>query len=127
MHMVRHEDIDWTVQGFARGGMEQQFAEMGMKALIQPAGNSMFHRKRPLDDGKSTIEFWSKAREVMPLRLWRQWRWFHLASVAAFVRKPQIENQQFGGLVGTFLDQRLSSEEPLRTSCGALPRRRFEE
>jgi hypothetical protein len=47
-------------------------------------------------------------------------------SVAAFRRKPQIENQQFGGLVGSFLDQRLSSEEPLRTSCGALPRRHYE-
>jgi hypothetical protein len=99
--MVGHEDINRTEQAFARGGMEEQFAEMEMKNFVQPAGGVAFQRDRPLHHGESAIKIRREARQMMPIRLRHERRRFHAASVAAFGRKPQTKKR------------------------GALPRRRY--
>jgi hypothetical protein len=84
---LRHEDIDGAGQAFARGGVQEQFAEVEMKPVIHPAGGATFKRDGPLDNGETAIELGVEPGKMMPLRLRRERRGLHGASVTIFGKK----------------------------------------
>src|SRR5437667_1347161 len=92
--MVGHENIAGAEKAFARGGVQEEFAEVKMKTVVQPARRAVVESGRPMNHSEPAIEFRSKPREMMPFRLRRQRGGFHSRNVAAFGRKPQIEIQE---------------------------------
>jgi len=75
--------------------MHEQFAEVAMKRVVQPAGGLVFESDGPVNHGEAAIEFGGESGKMMPIRLLGERDWFHGTSVAAFGRNPQIKNQKF--------------------------------
>ena len=92
--MVGHENIAGTEKSFARRGVQEEFAEVKMKTMVQPARRAAFEGGRPMNHSETAIKFRSKPREMMPFRLRGQRGGFHDRNVAAFGRKAQIEIQE---------------------------------
>ncbi len=65
VQVVGHEDIDGTEQSFARGGVEQQFAEVPVKRVVQPAGGAAFQGEGPLHHGEAAIKLRREAGKVV--------------------------------------------------------------
>ena len=57
--------------------MQQQFAEVEMKMVVEPARGAVFEGDGPEHGGEAAIEFRIESREMMPLRLLRQGCGFH--------------------------------------------------
>jgi hypothetical protein len=55
--MIGHEDINWAEKALAGCGVQEQFAEMKVKVVIQPASGATFQGGGPEDDRKAPIEF----------------------------------------------------------------------
>ena len=62
--MIRHQAIDGAEQRFARGCVQQQFAELLMKTITQPAGRPFFQSEIPVNECMRLIEFPIQAREM---------------------------------------------------------------
>src|SRR5437660_3107683 len=92
--MVWHENIAGTEKSFARRGVQEEFAEVKMKTMVQPARRAAFEGRRPMNHSETAIKFRSNPREMMPIGLRCHRRGFHGRNVAAFGRKPQIEIQE---------------------------------
>ena len=68
MQMIGPEHVNGTKQIFARSRMEQQFAEVQMKPVIQPAGGAAFEGNGSLDNSDSAITFRGEAGQVVLFR-----------------------------------------------------------
>ena len=75
--MIRHEDISGTEQTFAGGGVQEQFAEMGVERGVQPARGAWFQSDRPQHGGKPLMMLRRKPGQMMPDWLWREGNRFH--------------------------------------------------
>src|SRR5215472_7396586 len=100
MQVIRHQDVRWTEETFTGGGVQKQLPEMCVKTVVQPARGAWFQRNSPQDSGETSIMFWSKPRQMVPIRLWSERRRSHNFSVAADWRPPQTEKGRIRFLGG---------------------------
>ena len=57
VHVIRHQDIGRADEALTGGGVQEQFAEMEMEQVVQPAGGASFQSESPVDHGKAAINF----------------------------------------------------------------------
>ena len=69
MRMIWHEDIYRAKQTFPCGGMQEEFAEMQVKTVIEPASGPAFQGYGPVNNSETAIKFRCEPREMMPVRL----------------------------------------------------------
>ncbi len=64
MQVIGHEAVGWTPHRIMRGGVEEDFAEGGVKGWGKPSAGAVFQGVRPENDGVALIMVAVEAGEV---------------------------------------------------------------
>lgn len=64
MKVVRHQTVDRTEELFACGDVEDDFAECGVKVVVEPALLTVGNGQGPENDGVGLVERTRKTREI---------------------------------------------------------------
>lgn len=91
MNVIRHENVGGAKQALPHDSVQEQFAKMQMKTIVEPARRPAFEGDCPENRGEPVIEFRGQSREMMPFRLHCQRHSFHSSERNGFENKAAIK------------------------------------